>query len=221
MPVNYAFVGSSNSANVVVTIFGRTIALEDVNATINSFGKLPQGWAYGRGGPIPEKILQVGREWTSKLGLLGFQHVEAFPGDEEVLLAVSDGDNYFELIFEPDDTISIAYDYKRKQVFYRSHMSEEQAQKALFEIVGRKWSASDYCILGGTMRKNTSLPDLHSAILGRTELYLSSTGTVSMAPANLLESILEPTTKNTQRWFGSHLSSGNSTPQPSSQRATA
>lgn len=104
---------------------------------IDSFGNLPVGWNYGRGGPIPERTLQIAHRWKDFLHSKGFADVEAFPGDAEVCLAASDGDHYFEVIIESDETVSVAYDYKRKQVFYRLHMMEDQAREAA-DIGGRK-----------------------------------------------------------------------------------
>src|SRR5271167_442557 len=157
--VSYA-VSRTSTANVEMLVLGHMIAADPVSAAIASFGKLPTGWAYGRGGAIPEKTLQAAHKWYGRLRLEGFESIEAFPGDEEVLLAVSDGDHYFELIVEADGSVSIAYDYKRKQVFYRPHMGEGQSLETISEIKGRKWSASGSYILVDTTKKNTSLRDL-------------------------------------------------------------
>jgi hypothetical protein len=131
-----------DSANLRVRVHGFVLdTAQDANSMINSFGRLPRGWDFGRGGPIPEAMLAIALAWNDFLQLCGYSEIEAFPGEGEVLLAVSDSDHYFEVIIESDHTISIAYDFQRRQVFYRPRMSQKKALETVSEIMGRKWSA--------------------------------------------------------------------------------
>jgi hypothetical protein len=212
---------SANTANALMSVLGRTIsAVDPISSTIDSFGKLPTGWAYGRGGAIPERTLKLAHKWCATLRLQGYDNIEPFPGDEEVLLAVSDGDHYFELIVEADGTVSIAYDYRRRQVFYRSHMTEEETLKTISEMKGRKWSASDFYIRVDTTRRSTNL---HGSLLetqALTEHYLLWIGTAFGRQGAPSPTISGTTTENTQLWFGSPQSFGNLIPTKSFPQVT-
>ena len=174
---------AASSANLRLRVHGVTLDTAlDTNATINSFARLPRGWDFGRGGPIPERTLALARAWNSFLQGCGFGKIEAFPGEEEVLLAVSDGDHYFEIIIESDHTISVAYDFQRRQVFYRPRMSERKALEAVAEIMGRKWSASGYFTRVDTTSGSTNLHVLRFGTLPKMDVCLSWTGIVYGQP---------------------------------------
>jgi hypothetical protein len=218
---NLSIMSGAGSANLTVRVHGITLdTAQSTNATINSFARLPRGWDFGRGGPIPENTLALARGWNAFLQSCGFSEIEAFPGDVEVLLAVTDGDHYFELIIESDHTISIAYDFQRRQVFYRPRMSQKKALGTLAEIMGRKWSSSDYFIRVGTMSASTNLHALRFGTPPRMDVYLSWTGIVSDQPVNPLGHILDNTTSDTLGWFGNLPSFGNLMQPQSSRRVT-
>jgi hypothetical protein len=201
----------AGSANLSVRVLGVTLdtGQQDTNAAISSFARLPRGWDFGRGGPIPEKTLALARAWNSFLQSCGFSEIEAFPGEAEVLLAVSDNDHYFELIIESDHTISIAYDFQRRQVFYRVRMSEQKALETLAEIMGRKWSASGYFTRVDTMSASTNLHALRFGTLPTMDVYLSWTGIAYNQPVNPSGHILGGTTSDTPAWYGSPPFFGN------------
>jgi hypothetical protein len=211
MPLDSLIVSGTVSANFEVKISGSVIdPASYIHRTIDSFGALPRGWDYGRGGPIPEKTLQIARRWNDALQLNGFMEVEAFPGEQEVLLAVSDGDHYFEVIIEADNTITVAYDFQRQQVFYKPHMTEKEAWRSIAEIMGRKWSASGCFTRVDTMGQSTNLPDLRFVIPPKMDVYLSSTGIASRLQDIQLAIISESTTKADLRmWSGNLLFFGN------------
>src|ERR1700730_9048639 len=148
-----------------------------VYETIDSFSALPHGWDFGRGGPIPEETLSLARSWVDYLYLQGFSHIDAFPGGSgEVALGSSNGDHYFELIVEPNGTsLSLAYDHKRKQVFYASHLNAKEVVSRLAGIKGAIWSASESYTPINIMSGKESLLDLRSKIREQMELYRSST----------------------------------------------
>jgi hypothetical protein len=211
----------ADSANLRVRIHGMTLdTAQDTNAAINSFARLPRGWDFGRGGPIPERTLALARAWNTFLQSCGFSAIEAFPGEEEVMLAVSDGDHYFEIIIENDRTISIAYDFERKQVFYRPRMSQHKALETLAEIMGRKWSASGFFTRVATASGSTNLHGLRLGTAPKMEVYLSWTGTVSEPPVYPSGPIFDSTTNDTLGWSGSLPSFGNLIPPQSFRRAT-
>jgi hypothetical protein len=214
-------ISGAGSANLRVRIHGVTLdTAQDRHATINSFARLPRGWDFGRGGPIPERTLALARRWNTFLQGCGFNEIEAFPGEEEVMLAVSDGDHYFEIIIENDHTISIAYDFERKQVFYRPRMSQQKALETLAEIMGRKWSASGFFTRVATMSGSTNLHGLRLGTPPKMDVYLSWTGIASDPPVCPLGHIFDSTIKDTLGWSGNLPSSGNLIPPQSFRRAT-
>jgi len=201
---------STVAANLTFTVSGVGIpADDDVHRTIDSFGILPKGWDYGRGGPIPEKTLQTARSWAVSLRLLGFVDLEPYPGEQEVLLAISDGDHYFEVIIEADDTITVTYSFKRKQVFYRPHRTEKEAWQSVFDIMVRKWSASGYFIPVDTTRGRAGLRALRFATPTATELYPLLTGLVSKPQDVPLVNTFDTIMESTRMWSGSLQSFGN------------
>ena len=112
--------------------------LQSVAEKIESFRDLQAGWDYGRGVPISENTIQRALAWNLILKLLRLPATDASPGsDGEVSIAVGCGDHYFEVIVEADDTISVAYDFQRKQVFYRLRKTPYEALKLIIEIAGK------------------------------------------------------------------------------------
>lgn len=110
------------------------------------------GWDYGAGGPLTEPVIRSALEWNRLLLANGFFYTDAFPnGGGELAIAAGYGDHYIEVIIEPDaDTFSVAYDFKRKQIFYRLRRSREEAERIVLEIAGKLWSAYTLFILENT-----------------------------------------------------------------------
>ena len=71
--------------------------VDSTEEKIRSFSRLPHGWDYGRGGPIPERTLRAARAWNSFLNQVGLRDTDAFPGGAgEVVVAAGSGDHYIE-----------------------------------------------------------------------------------------------------------------------------
>jgi hypothetical protein len=180
---------------------------------IKSFAQLARGWDYGNGGPIPEGTLRKARAWNTLLKEVGFSETDAFPGGGyEVVVAGSIGEHYVEIIVEPSDRISIAYDHKGRQQFYKANLSESEAEQAMGSLVRGLWSASDYFTRISTTQNNISSPELLFATW--TVDYRSLSGTAF----NNLEILSEPTSGSTINAFpelwANHLYSGNLTQTP-------
>jgi hypothetical protein len=147
----YSVVGSysldTSKAIPVTYITGVTYSLSDTDRKIASFANLRPGWDYGSGGPIPVETRDLALAWNYFLKSLGFLDTDAFPGsDGEVIVAAGYGDHYFEVIIEPNHTISVGYDFKNKQVLYKPQMSPEDAAQLVLQLTGRgeTWNLSDY-----------------------------------------------------------------------------
>lgn len=136
----------------------------DAEKELNSFANLEQGWDYGLGGPIPETTLSVAREWLHKLEFhsQSFSNIATFPGNSgKVTIAASSGDHYLEIIVEPDLSISVAYDFKRKQKFFRLHLTPEEAQRSVAEVLGEIWTVPISSIPGNitfTKASSSAMP---------------------------------------------------------------
>lgn len=175
-----------------IYIYGYRVSLSSTEDKIDSFAHLPNGWDCGQGGPISTKTREIAKAWNEFLQFYEFWETDAFAnGGGEVLIAVKNGDHYFELIVEADHTISIAYDFRRRQVFYRSHLSVLEAQHTVREIKGRIWSASEYSTQVNTIQNRGNLPDLLSRIPAVD--YQSWLGTAFKLPATPFAPIFENT----------------------------
>lgn len=137
-----------------------------IEKKLSSFADLKVGWDYGSGGPIDEIVLFVARQWLNFIGQQGFSFRDVFPGSQgAVTIAAGIGDHFVEIIIEPDLSVSVAYDFKNKQRFYRLRQSSEEAMKSVREALGEIWSASI-----SSIQKNTvSTPD---------DLFVKHSGTI-------------------------------------------
>ena len=184
---------------------------DDAEEKIKSFATLPRGWDYGHGGPIPEKTLRSARAWNVLLRDVGFTDTDAFPGGaNEVVVAGSCGDHYVEVIVEPGGLISVAYDYKRKQAFYKPNLSEDEAEQIVRALARGLWSASDYFTRISITRNSASSLDLLSGTSPAAYPLLS--GTVYDSQVNLLRTMSGNTTSATPGLWGNLPYSGNLTP---------
>jgi hypothetical protein len=130
-----------------------TLSAQTVASKIESFAALPVGWDYGTGGPIAFPVINSALEWNDFLVQQGPSYTDAFPGsDGEIVLAAGFGDDYIEVIVESDGrTVSVAHDFQRKQMLYRSYESQEEAKQLVRNIVGQRWNASTSFIQENTM----------------------------------------------------------------------
>jgi len=157
-------------------------ALTPTDRKIISFLHLRPGWDYGAGGPIPREIVDAALAWNHFLQALGFVDTEAFPGtDNEIVVGAGYGDHYFEVIVEPDLTVSIGYDFKNKQVFYKPKMVLLDAAKFMGALMGRgeRWTSFGYFTPTSTVKSENDLAALLSATLQPMESYPSLASIVS------------------------------------------
>lgn len=208
------------SANAVIAYCGDFFELpEDIFETINSFTALSIGWDYGRGGPVSDDVRGAAIKWAKYLEKQGFSNLDASPGNNnEIILASSTGDHYFELIVQEAGVSSLAYDYKRKQVFFHRGLSEDETKALLAEIEARIWSASDYFIQINTMRRSVNLIDLHFPTV--TNFYQLWTGTAYKFQEPQLPITFESTIRNLKVSPGNLQSFGSLIPLPNSRPVT-
>jgi hypothetical protein len=181
---------------------------------ILSFAYLPTGWDYGCGGPIEEEVRNLGLAWNSFFHSVGYLETDAFPGgDGELVVASGYGDHYFEIIVETDATISLAYDFAGKQVFYRPNISFYEAQQTITKMAaGSQWTSSGYFTQINLIRGAVNSPDQHSATHARTAAS-------QLSMSNVLTNLVPPSaptsvniTNNTRASFGNPQYFGDSHP---------
>lgn len=142
-----------------------------IEEKLNSFADLPEGWDYGSGGPIPQSRITVALAWNNFLRSRGFLETDASPGgDGEIAIGGRLGEHYVEIIIEPDNTISVAYDRNRKQIFYKLRQPPWEAQRLLLKLMDEIWSASTSFIAVNTMpRPISGSGQLSATMVGRSQ----------------------------------------------------
>jgi hypothetical protein len=186
------------AAPAMYYIGGPTAGLRSTENKINSFANLPDGWDYGDGGSIPKHTRDTAIAWDRLLQTQGFIETDAFPGaDGEIVVAVGIGEHYFEVIIEPDDTISLAYDFRRKQVSYRPNMTSMEAVQAILELTGQICGVSGYYTQINTTKNRENLHVPRFATPRMTDVYRSWEWNVSTAAEDQFVPILGSFTKDT------------------------
>jgi hypothetical protein len=166
------------AANLGMYIAGRVITIgDDTDQTIRSFASLPVGWDYGSGGPIEADLINEALRWNAFLCGQGLK-TDAFPGGGgEIVISASYDDHYFEVILEPDATVSVAYDFQRKQAFYHPRKSPEEAQWIILDAIGHMgqiWSAFTSFTLGNTTPRTIGGLGLLSETIRSLSLHLGA-----------------------------------------------
>jgi hypothetical protein len=134
---------------------------------INSFAHLPEGWDYGSGGPITEDTRKIAIAWNDFLRSQWFLSTDASPGSEgEIAIAAGLGDHYIEIIVESDRTVSVAYDFKRKQVLYQSRLSALEARELVMQLVEHIWNVFTSFTVTNIMQQKTGFSERHLRTIG-------------------------------------------------------
>jgi hypothetical protein len=189
-------------ASPVSFIDGKHLFLpSDIEEKINSFADLPDGWDYGSGGPIDRNALEQARLWNFYLSSQAFDYTDAFAGSEgKVTIVAGRGDHYIEVIIHTDQTYSVAYDYKRKQKFYRLRQSIGAAMQSVQEALGEIWSASTSSIRESLTLAKINSPAMPSQII--KDRYLS----LELNASKTLMNLFAPTSENIMdTWYATSL----------------
>ena len=138
--------------------------LDEIVAKIHSFEKLPDGWHFGRG----SKILGAAAVGAQKIAGVGIQNgyeVEIFPGSEQdILIALNKGGDYYEVIANEDATISYFCEKDGARVLSRERQPLEEIENKLNEDNVFIWYTIASSIqITGTLKKSAS-----SALLSET-----------------------------------------------------
>jgi hypothetical protein len=157
-----------------VYIGGGSLLQKPIEDKITSFGNLRHGWDYGDGGPIPKRTRDLAIQWNRFLQTQ-FGETDAFPGGSgEIVIATGNDTHYLELIVEPDDSVSLAYDFQGKQAFYRPNMPAIEAVQVLIELAGQICGVLGYYTPTNTIRNEGNLRAQRSATQRMMAAYPSS-----------------------------------------------
>lgn len=140
--------------------------VSSVDEKIESFATLKDGWDYGSGGPLSARLREQAHSWAS-IFQLQFHYVDAFPGRNKITLAAGIGEHYIEFIIEETGDgfrYGVAYDFKRKQKFYKTRLPLEEAVRLLQVASGEIWKLSTSSIQINTMPGRGHLYGTHSQI---------------------------------------------------------
>lgn len=104
-------------------------------AKIESFAHLAEGWSYGEGRPLSEKVLDRATQLAKSASTLGFHETDAFPGvDGEVMVTVYRDNEYWEFTLHPTDTITFAYEKDERTLVYEEGLPFEFAISLLTNL---------------------------------------------------------------------------------------
>jgi hypothetical protein len=149
------------------------VVVRSTEDKINSFANLRAGWDYGAGGPIPMHTRDLAIAWNRVLQSQGLVETDAFPGaDGEIVVAAGIGEHYLEVIVEPDDTISVAYDFRGKQAAYRPNMPSMEAVQYILELAGQICGSLGYYTQINTTKNEASSRERHFVTRRTTDAYL-------------------------------------------------
>jgi hypothetical protein len=148
---------------------------------IISFSLLPDGWDYGEGGPIPQLTINNALAWERFFDLKGWD-TNAGPGtDGEIAVSAKLGSSRVEVVIEPKNTLTVAYDFKGTRVSYAPRISTQEAHKRILEIV-EPWNASDSSTQRNSTENQISGLTSRLGIHDRTDRYRFLTMNVSNLP---------------------------------------
>jgi hypothetical protein len=102
---------------------------------IQSFATYQSGWSFGEGVQFSENTVSKGIQLAKIAHTLGFYETDAFPGlSGEVMLTVYQGNEYWEFILHPDETLTFVYEKDEETKVYEEKLPFEFAVSLLTNI---------------------------------------------------------------------------------------
>lgn len=129
---------------------------------LESFAELPEGWHYGRGGPISKETLLLAKELHAQIIQLALSPTDAFPGaDGEVQLTAYPKNHFISLTIEPTGEISLCHELDGVEQRTIEAAQRKDIIKALHEISGSIWSISASSTPGTLTTSDSGSARLH------------------------------------------------------------
>lgn len=118
------------------------------------FIALPAGWHFGEGVPPSQARISQAIHFLEFAEQYDISRANAFPGVRgQVEVTFYDANRMLEITIEADDTITIAEDRDREQIYFAENRSRVDAYRKLEEFSQDIWPSSDLFI-GNTMTRN-------------------------------------------------------------------
>jgi len=148
---------------------------------IDSFGDLQPGWDYGSGSIVENSTITAAHVWNRLLTIIGFE-TSASPGSEgEISISGSRDQYHLEVIVEPDQSTSVAYDIRGNQEYYHLHRPTVEVLGSVLDVAGEIWSASTWSTPRNMTLLGTSGPGSRSAIMGGPFQYSPPNALMNLA----------------------------------------
>jgi len=132
---------------------------------VREFEALPSGWHFGEGVDPPHQRIEQAVKLLQYASQAGVERANAFPGVAgQVEITFYNGDRMLELTLESDDSITIAEDHGREQVFFEENCSRIDAKTRLEDFGQTIWASSDLFTANITTR-NVGAPVSQARLL--------------------------------------------------------
>jgi len=107
---------------------------------LRSFSELPQGWHYGRGGPIASDVLELTARIYNDLLILGLSRTDVFPDPAGgVLLTAYQGSHYVGIDVGADLSLSLVHEDDDEECCHLHDANLREIKRALAKVADEIW----------------------------------------------------------------------------------
>jgi hypothetical protein len=129
---------------------------------ILDFGRLPEGWHYGGGGPISRRIIVLALKLHEAAVELGLNDSDAFPGEHgELMVSFYHKNHSLEFIIEPDCSITFYHEINDEDVDSANNLTIENAIAILTKFGAWAWNVLGLFTKGTTSLRKVDLIAWH------------------------------------------------------------
>jgi hypothetical protein len=150
-------------------------------AKIREFGKLPQGWHYGRGVPPTQAVIDRAAEIVLRSMVAGLEDTDAFIGtDGEIQITAYHKNIYLEFTVEPGDVIRFVREEGDQETQRVDGLCPADAFSILKNYELETWRSSGSYTATTTTRKRDGFRTSPSRIPAMVPAYRWLTATAQM-----------------------------------------
>lgn len=130
----------------MIGLFSNTATSTKIESDILEFGRLPEGWHYGKGGPIESRIIFKALELLWKLRLVRSDAVfESFPtADGTVVISTILDGTVLDIALRPDDSNDVYFEQDNVTQFEKEALSDEEVTGVIESILWNLPKSSGY-----------------------------------------------------------------------------
>lgn len=119
---------------------------------LNSFRNLPEGWHFGRGGPLDAKVVEEAARTYNLLIFMGLTRTNAFAGaGGEAQVVAYHRNHVVSITVEANLSFTLDHETDGDSVDYEEGLNFDNVKAKLREIAERIWSSS-----GSSIRSTTT-----------------------------------------------------------------